>query len=189
MTSINEFVNQRVPSWSTLSIFGNNPIVKLTVLSPILAQVIIHTPRVEFLKPFDFVNLNWLYWSLISFFVAQIIYIFKCPPLVKSYPEQHSFVRTLSDTTSDDQLTAEFYDKYKVYFKQHGGPINIDDVDLHSLKGRIAKNEMKGQREKAPAKLLGAENISRNFVFLIRSIREDKPFPVSYTHLTLPTKA
>ena len=87
-------------TWSGLAIFGNNPIVKLTIIAPLLAQAIIHsTATIQFLTGINITLLYWLYFSLLSFSVAQLIYIWQCPRDIKDYPSGIKYTQALDATT------------------------------------------------------------------------------------------
>lgn len=71
-------------TWSTLSVFGNSPIVRLVALAPIVAAAI-KVQAAFFEETLYLKEAEWLYWSLISIALGQVLYFVFCPPIIKKY--------------------------------------------------------------------------------------------------------
>jgi len=70
--------------WSLLSAFGNTPLAKAVVFSPIVAGYVYYSS--EYLRSnWGFQNAVWLYWSLILLSVGQALYLFFAPQEVRRY--------------------------------------------------------------------------------------------------------
>ena len=104
--------------WSSLATYGNNPVVKLAILAPLFAQILIHVNSIEFLQPYVSTKLDYMYWSLICFFVAQFIYNFFCHRDIKDYPSEVKYIEAMQVINSDEYLNREYFDIYKKYFKK-----------------------------------------------------------------------
>lgn len=124
-------------TWSRLATFGNNPLVKLTILTPLLAQVLIHKGTIEFLERYEFKNIEYMYASLMCFFFAQLIYMFRCHREIKDYPSEVRYTQALDATTPDEDLNIELFDQYKVFFKKYGGDIDESKFDVEAYKAEV----------------------------------------------------
>lgn len=136
-------------SWSNLAIYGNNPIVKLAILSPLIAQVIIHQDSIQFLEKYNFTNLGWLYAALMCFFAAQLIYSsFLCHRDIKDYPSEVKFTQAMEATMSNSELNCQYFDVYKEYFKRYGGAIDETKYDSNIAKPAAETMDINEMRKK-----------------------------------------
>ena len=135
------FFEKLIPSWSRLSVLGGTPVFKLTLLSPLLAQVLLHHEEFEFLSSLRIDNVVCLYWTLITIFVGQLFYTFFCPDNIKQYPEKNMYIGALNSTFTEDEIQEVFFHIYKLHFRRHGGKLNAETFgDFYSLKDYENKN-------------------------------------------------
>ncbi|MBY9065471.1 hypothetical protein K1X12_01085 [Hyphomonas sp. WL0036] len=70
--------------WSLLSAFGNTPLAKAVVFSPLVAGYVYYSS--EYLQSrWGFENAIWLYWSLILLSLGQALYLIFAPQEVRRY--------------------------------------------------------------------------------------------------------
>ena len=156
-------------TWSRLATFGNNPLVKLTILAPLLAQVLIHKDTIVFLAQYDFKNIGYLYASLMSFFVAQLIYTARCDRDIKDYPSEVKYIQALDTTTSDEYLNCQYFNVYKMFFKKYGGSIDHDHYDFEKARHYATKKDL--QITKSNGAIVSKDAIDQNRRYLDRIIR------------------
>ena len=163
-------------TWSTLANIGNQPIIKLSILAPLLAQVLINTKTAAFLTNYDLTILESTYWVLITFFVAQLFYMVFCTKDIKDYPSKVRYTQALNVTMSDDELNLEYFDVYKKYFRRYGGAIEVDTFNLeHALIEIEASN--KQHLSFSPL----SDDIAFELQGLVTSIKNGKQeFPINW---------
>lgn len=134
--------------WATLSYAGKNPVSKLVIFAPIVAQILIRELGSNaFIESLNLWWLDWAYWSLISFAIAQIIYILACPSDIKAYPNRHEYIQSLNNTETDDYLRRESFDIIKKNFKGYGGKLDLTRESLEELNRRMSIQLMKESRD------------------------------------------
>ncbi len=100
------FLDRKIYSafnWSSISLLGNTSIGRAAIFAPFIAQAILISADIvsQFL---GVGNILWLYWSLISIFLAQLLYWVFCPELIKRYQTDETRLKSeaLSTWTNHD---------------------------------------------------------------------------------------
>ena len=115
--------------WSSLSRFGNSPLAKAALLAPIVA-IFVQLNDVYLAQTFGFQNAIWLYWSLISIGVGQILFSLKCPKSIRIYGnDQERFVLEAKASWTMNQLDEAARDKLR-HFLGYDGLSSLDDEVL-----------------------------------------------------------
>lgn len=90
--------------WESLDKLGENPLIKLSILTPLLAQVIIHS-RVYLSEYFVlWPSLYWLYFALLSISMGQIVYIWRCHKIIRAFPTKEQFLASMPDAMTQHEL-------------------------------------------------------------------------------------
>lgn len=121
--------SEKLVVWSNLSRFGNSPLAKAALLAPIVA-IFVQLNDVYLAQTFGFQNAIWLYWSLISIGVGQILFSLKCPKSIRIYGnDQERFVLEAKASWTMNQLEAAKKDKV-LHFIGPNGLLQIDQEIL-----------------------------------------------------------
>lgn len=116
---------EKLVVWSSLSRFGNSPLAKAALLAPIVA-IFVQLNDVYLAQTFGFQNAIWLYWSLISIGVGQILFSLKCPKSIRTYGnDQERFVLEAKASWTMERLGEASYDKLR-HFIGKDGLLSID---------------------------------------------------------------
>ena len=167
-------------SWSNLTAVGKNPVSRLVAVSPVLAQILVHTPKLEWLDSLSLEKLHWAYWSLILFAIGQILYVALCPKEIKDYPQEHEFLSTLNNTYTDDQLKVEFHSIYKKHFEEYGGKLHLSLESEENVVKQIDVDQMRIDRHQIPSRDYDLSELKRQIRNLRLSIEEDEPYFIDW---------
>lgn len=168
-------------TWSTLAIIGNQPIIKLSILAPLLAQVLINKETVTFLANYDLTILESTYWVLIAFFIAQLFYMVLCNKDIKDYPSKVKYTQALNATMSDDELNLEYFDVYKKYFKKYGGAIEVDTFSIEHALREVGKEEIRTNKIDQQSTSPVSTEVAFQLQGLVTSIKAGKQeFPINW---------
>lgn len=93
--------------WSLLAAFGNTPLAKAVLFTPIVAGYVFYSN--EYLKArWGFENALWLYWSLLFLSAGQLVFVYRAPTEAKRFGDNRSaFVDQGLRTLSDRSLNLE----------------------------------------------------------------------------------
>ena len=80
------------------------------------------------------------------FFIAQLIYTFRCHRDIKDYPSEVSYVQAYESTSSDEELNKEYFHVYKNQFTQFGGAIRTESFKKSETFRRNHSREMLRRR-------------------------------------------
>jgi len=81
--------------------------MKLVLLGPLLAQLLIHQDWIKSNIGIDLSQLDLVYWALVALFAAQCVYLAFAPMDIKKFPNRHEFIQTLRVTSSAQELADE----------------------------------------------------------------------------------
>lgn len=158
--------------WSALSYIGKNPISKLIIFAPIVAQVLLHTPQPSVLNGFDFQWLHWAYWSVILFSMGQLIYTLKCPSNIKEFPNRHNYILTLDKTETNENLRVDAFENIRGSFVGYGGSLEISEGDIEKLKVSFSVPEVRPELEAIDEAEAAKIEIFDNYVLLYEGLRK-----------------
>ena len=107
-------------SWPYAAKIGATQTAKLSWVAPFLAHLVVWNE--DFVAHyFGLVEPLWLYWSLISFFLAQLIFSLTCPAEIKKYSDRKElYVSEALNQRSDVELAYLDVKLLKSFFSRNG---------------------------------------------------------------------
>lgn len=163
---------RKYANWSALSYIGKNPISKLIIFAPIVAQVLVQTPQHPFLSSFDFQWLHWAYWSVIFFALGQLIYTLICPSNIKEFPNEHNYIFTLDKTETNESLRVDAFENIRQSFVGYGGSLDITDENIEKLRDRLSLTDIESQQNHNNGTEITEQSIFENFVLLHEGLKK-----------------
>ncbi|MCA8899805.1 MAG: hypothetical protein KDA53_00995 [Hyphomonas sp.] len=152
--------------WSRLAAFGNTPLAKAVVFSPIVAGYVYYSSS-YLQQSWGLQNAVWLYWSLICLSVGQGIYLLASPRAIKKHGDNiEGFVDAALRTWSEQKFQIEAINYVGSRFKPEGSLLLFPPQDPTSTGLETSLQRWGG---------IGEGNIHRDAVRVVRHIAELRP--------------
>ena len=155
--------------WSRLAAFGNTPLAKAVVFTPLVAGYVYYSS--EYLQQrWGFENALWLYWSLLGLSLGQLIYTLAAPRSIKKHGDNiEAYVDSALRTWSDAKFKIEAIEHLRYYFVPYYG--SLLPLYPNTTRDDEALNRVLEQWGNEHEII----NMRRNEIALIRAIQNNTP--------------
>lgn len=134
-------------NWDQLTSILETPVAKLSLLAPILGQVLIYfnedSGRVHsFLADrldISSVGTYILYWSLVLVAIARLTYMLTCPKAVRTYKTLDDYIAVKKQTLSYREMVIAWQDSFQLKMQSLNCDIDIEEIDtfFHPKNGTV----------------------------------------------------
>lgn len=158
--------------WSRLAAFGNTPLAKAVVFSPVVAGYVYYSSS-YLQQSWGLQNAVWLYWSLICLSIGQGIYLLASPRAIKRHGDNiEGFVDAALRTWSEQKFEIEAINFLSSYFKPNGS-LPLFPPQNPTAAGLETSLQQWGG--------VGENNVHRDAVKVVRHVEALKPISPNTT--------